>query len=316
VVYLRGDIAGIKSLVAKAPNLSSLTFYKAEDQLLQIYNAVAEYQTYPVFFQNQSLRILPPMDKSSQPTTDLKDMADLLKVVGGRIEIVELKGDALEDSAVAGFAKAIECSSRLKELSLRAIERNLSDQSIQDLASIVARSELRRFYINLEKEEERVQILESIQWEHLRELEIIVGRRGFETRLMRTLIDGAKKLPGRPPLEEFKFYNGIGLQQVPLSMPEGRLLPAFLSSTVLKVLRLGVSLTLEEMLSLLNRMDLSRMESLYLQPKDFDSVQVDALLDCLEQATELRFISLWSNDITDDKIKRMEARGVQLSNRW
>jgi len=314
VEYLKGDISSIKSLVAKAPNLSDLLFYRAGDQISHIYNAIAEHQTCPIAFQGQALRILPPMDQSSQLTNDLKDKADLLRVLGGRIESVVLSRTELDDTNVAGFAKAIEGGSRLKELSLREIERNLSDQCIKDLASIVARSELRSFYIYLETER-GVPILESIQWEHLRELEILVNREGMETLVMRALIDGAKKLPGRPQLEAFKFY-GLNLRQASLMMPEKAPLPAFLSSTSIKQLRLKMGMTPEQMLSLLTVVDFSRTQELCLWPEAFDAVDVDALLNGLEHATELRYIGLKSTRITDEQKERMKARGIRLTDHW
>ncbi|KAF9353879.1 hypothetical protein BGX34_011307 [Mortierella sp. NVP85] len=314
VGYLRGDIASIKSLVAKASNLSSLTFYKAEDQLPHIYNAIAEHQTCPIAFRGQSLRILPPMDKSFQSTNDLKDRADLLRVLGGRIESVVLTRAELDDTTVAGFAKAIERGSSLKELSLREVQQHLSDQCIKDLASIVARSELRSIYIYLETER-GVPILESIQWEHLRELEILVNREGMETHVMKALIDGAKKLPDGPQLEAFKFY-GLNQRQDSLFTSEQGLLQAFLSSTSVKVLRLKMGMTPEQMLSLLSVVDFSRTQELCLWPEGFDFADVDVLLNGLEHATELRYIGLKLARITDEQKERMKARGVRLTDHW
>jgi hypothetical protein len=311
--YFREDISGIKSVVAKAPNLSSLTFYRAFDgSFLPIYNAIAKYQTYPVFFQNQPLRILPPMNESSQSTTDLKDMADLLKVLGGRIEAVGLDSEDLSDSAVSGFVKAIENGSRLKGLRLGRARRNLSEQCIKDLISIVARSELRRLDIHLVKE--RVYILEPIQWEYLRVLRIRMNELCLETRVMRILIDGAKKLPGRIQLKEFTLTGEFNSDSQ--FVPGDGLLPAFLSSASLKKLQLRVSMTLEETLSLLRLVDLSQMQRLCLYAKGFDLAKVVAVLDCLQHATELRYISLHGAAITVEQKERMKARGVQLSDYW
>ncbi|KAK3817432.1 MAG: hypothetical protein J3Q66DRAFT_388026 [Benniella sp.] len=315
--YFRGDIPGIKSVIAKAPNLSSLTFYRTDVEFLHIYNAIAKYQTYPVFFQNQPLRILPPMNESLQPTTDLKDMADLLKVLGRRIEAVGLDSAGLSDSAVSGFVKAIENGSRLKVLRLGRTGQNLSEQCIKDLISIVARSELRRIDIHLEADEECVHILKSIQWEHLHELGIQISERGLETHVMRALVDGAKKLPGRIQLEEFTLTAGFWRQGGDfLPVPKDGLLPAFLSSTSLKKLQLSVSMTLEETLSLLRLVDLSQMQRLSLYADGFDQVEVDALLDCLQHASELRYIFLPHAKITNEQKEEMKARGIQLSDDW
>ncbi|KAF9353880.1 hypothetical protein BGX34_011308 [Mortierella sp. NVP85] len=320
--YFGDDIPGIKSLVAKAPNLLSLTFYNAGGQFLRIYNAIAKYQTYPVFFQDQPLRILPPMNGSSQSTTDFKNMAELLKVLGGRLEVVGLDPKCevlrldrygLSESEVSGFVKTIENGSRLKGLRLGRW-RCLSEQCIKDFASVVARSELRRLDIRLG--EKCVHILESIQWEHLRGLIIQMAEEDRDTtRVMRALIDGAKKLTGRVRLEEFALAIQGHYDVRSLSVPEYGLLAAFLSSTSLKELQLGVSMTLEETLSLLRLVDLSRMQELCLHAQGFD-LEVDSLLDCLQHATELRYIGLKLARITDEQKERMKARGVQLSTDW
>ncbi|KAF9363947.1 hypothetical protein BGX34_002927 [Mortierella sp. NVP85] len=310
------DISGIKSVVAKAPNLSSLTFYRAFDgSLLLIYNAIAKYQTYPVFFQDQSLRILPPMNESSQSTTNFKDMTELLKVLGGRLEAVGLDSNDLSDSAVSGFVKAIDDGSRLKSLRLGLTGQKLSEQCIKGLVIIVARSELRRLDIHLGADEECVHILESIQWEHLRKLGIQLTERGLETRVMRALIGGAKELSGRINLEEFTLTADMDGSHF-LSVPEDGLLAAFLSSASLKKLQMKVSMTLEETLSLLRLVDLSQMQRLCLYAEGFDPVEVDALLDCLQHVIELCYISLHGAEITDEQMERMKARGVQLSDFW
>jgi hypothetical protein len=146
-------------------------------------------------------------------------------------------------------------------------------------------------------------------------LEILVNREGMETLVMRALIDGAKKLPGRPQLEAFKFY-GLNLRQASLMMPEKAPLPAFLSSTSIKQLRLKMGMTPEQMLSLLTVVDFSRTQELCLWPEAFDAVDVDALLNGLEHATELRYIGLKSTRITDEQKERMKARGIRLTDHW
>ena len=315
VRYLRYDISGLESLVARAPNLSSLTMDGDRGEFLQIYNAIAEHQTYPVFFPSQPLRIFPPTDKSPPVATYLKDKADMLKVLGGRIDTAVLTEHELDDSTVSGFAKATEDGSSLKELTLQNIGRNLSEQCITDLASIVSRSELRKLEINLENDEERVRILESIQWTHIRELEIIMKQRGFETRVMKALIDGAKEVSGRVELEGFYFHikkdsNGS------LAMPEGELLQAFLSSTPLKKLLLEADFTLEQTLSMLKSTDFSRMQRLDLCTQGFSSAELDSVLECLQHARELRVIELWQANITAEQKNLMMGKGITLSKRW
>jgi len=84
-------------------------------------------------------------------------------MLGGRIEAVMLRGEELTEVTLAAFAKATENGSRLKELALGKADRNLGEQCIKHLATIVARSELRTFEIYLDEEEARMSILGSLQ---------------------------------------------------------------------------------------------------------------------------------------------------------
>ena len=313
VAHLRNNVSELKILVTKAPNLSSLTFKKDHGDFLQVYIAIAEHQTYTVSFPDQPLHILPPEDSPPQSPTDLKDMSDLLTVLGGRIEIVNLSKAGLDDSTVAGFAKATENGSRLKELTLGKAERDLSEQCIKVLASIVARSELRKLAIHMESEEERIHILESIQWDHLCELEISMERKRMEMPVMRALIEGAIKMKGRMGLEEFRLYSE---RDGPLKMPRDGLLEAFLSSTSLKTLELDVAMVHGQMVSLLQSVDLSRMQKLCLRTNNLASARVDDILkvlDVVNRATELRCIRLSQADITEDQVERMKEKNIELS---
>jgi hypothetical protein len=166
-IALDSYIPGIKNLVAKAPNFAHLVLGDF-GEFLSMYNAIAEYQTYPITFKDQQLCILPPTD-DSQPTTDIQDMTDMLKFLGGRVEAVMLGEEELMEATLAAFVEATENGSRLKELTLWTAGRNLGEQCIKHLATIVARSELRTLEIELRKEEECVSILESVQWEHVRD---------------------------------------------------------------------------------------------------------------------------------------------------
>ncbi|KAF9364113.1 hypothetical protein BGX34_002480 [Mortierella sp. NVP85] len=313
--YLKHDLSGFKSLVARTPRLSSLTINNDGGYFLEIYNAIAEHHICPVFFPSQSLCIFPPTNKSPPIATHLKDKADFLKVLGGRIDTVVLTEHELDDTTVAGFAKATEDGSRLKELTLQKIGRNLSEQCITDLASIVSRSELRKIEIYLENDEGRVRILESIQWEHIRELKFRMEQRGFETQVMKALVNGAKEVSGRIELEVFHFHSEND-KDVSLAIPEDGFLEAFLSLTSLKKLLLVVEMTFEQILSLLKSVDFSRIEILNLWARDFDSAEVDAVLECLQDATELSFVRLWHANITDEQREWMTARGIQLSRFW
>ncbi|KAF9924208.1 hypothetical protein BGZ65_008466, partial [Modicella reniformis] len=73
------DVSKVESLVAKAPNLSSLTLCTPWEQLSALYDAIVEHQTCPIDFKNLSLRILPPTTESRQPRVALRDLAHLFK---------------------------------------------------------------------------------------------------------------------------------------------------------------------------------------------------------------------------------------------
>jgi len=290
IKYLKQNLYGIKALIDKSPNLSSLTI------------------TCHDGFYAHGLRILPEMDGLPQSTAEIKDWSDLLKVFGGRIETAELTEDWLDDSAIANFAKAIENGSRLKELTLESSD-NLGGHRIKDLANIIARSKLRKLDIHLDNEVERIHILESIQWDHLRELSIEMSQRGMATRVMRTLLEGVKKVSGKVPLKEFQ----LTLTSLdPILGTQDELLSSFVASTSLKMLRLDVTVPHERMPSLFISTDLSQLQSLFLRAEELESNQVEALLDHLQDATALRDLTLWGAEATVEQIERMRGKGITL----
>jgi len=313
IYFLRQDIPGLKCLVSKAPNLSRLTLNTVYELVPQVYSAIAEHQKYPVVFKAESLCILQPISQS-QATTKVKDTAELLKVFGGRIERVRLSKEDLQDSIVVGLARAIKNGgSVLKELILDATEQDLSAHCVKFLAFIVARSKLRELKIEMNGDQGRVAILEAIQWEHLRKLDITMKADTLETSVMRVLVDGMKKMSGRTNLEEFCFGN---TENSPLTNPGEGLLLAFLSSTPFRKLQLGLYIPLEEILDLLPSIDFSRMQELRLWALDVNSGKVNAILESLQHATELRFIGLWQAKINDSLQAKMKAKGIRLSKRW
>jgi hypothetical protein len=246
------------------------------------------------------------MDKSLRPTTDAKDMSDLLKGT----ETAALANEWLGDSIVAGLAKAIENGSRLKELTVEAVRQDLNEQCIKDLTSIVARSELRKFSVYLKEGDGCVHILEPIQWEHLRELSVTLSRPGMATRMMRTLADGAKKVSGKVVLEEF-WLTACSLDSLPRIEDEIlSLLTA--SSASFKKLRLDVVVPYEWIFSLFKSIARSQLQSLYLRAKGLNSAGVYTLLDVIQDTSGLRHLTLEGASITSDQIERMRAKGITL----
>ncbi|KAF9349172.1 hypothetical protein BGX34_001986 [Mortierella sp. NVP85] len=212
--------------------------------------------------------------------------------------------DALANASTPGF--------RIQSFTLLD-NHQLGDPFLDNISSVVGRSELSVIRIWMREDERRVRILESIQWKYLRWLTVCLKEGTFETSVMRALVDGVTKMSEKVELEEFQFLSEAG---VPLTLPEGDLLRTFLSSMTLKDLRLKVDISFEQTLSLCGLTDFSRLESLKLWTKRFDSAKVDAILDGLQHATRLNKLILHGANITDEQKKQTMAKGTSLQGHW
>ncbi|KAF9349648.1 hypothetical protein BGX34_001677, partial [Mortierella sp. NVP85] len=302
---LDSDILGLKNLVAKAPNLSGLILTNTAQNSLRDFNAISEYQTYPITFKDIPLRILPPTVKSQQSMT-IENKIDLLKLLGGRIEVVKLLGNELDDSTIGAFARATENGSKLQELTVWRAKRRLGERCIQDLASVIGRSRLRKFDIHLENEEDRTHILESIQWEHIRDLTIRMEEGSLGMGPLKAIVDGTEKLSGRVEVERFELYYETPRRI--LSIAQEQLLRLFVASTPLKHLHLDVLMSLEQVLSLISSANTSQLQHLAMVCKDFKYTEVEVILDKLQHATELQTLYLFGATITTQQIWRMKRK--------
>jgi hypothetical protein len=314
---LSGDIPGIKCLISKASNLSSLavgTGTLGEDcgYVLEAYNAITEHLTCPIIFKEWNLCIPSPSKEPNQSMTTHMCMEQLLRVYcedNGRLIV---NADKPDDSTMAALAKATEDSSAFQDLWLGRAHR-LGDTFVKNTARIVAQSELRTIEIWMKGDEGRVHIVESIQWKHLRELEIWLGRYDQVMSVMKALVDGVKKMPEKVDLDMCRFvFDCDSHADTPPPMPQGDLLQDFIASTSLDVLRLELEMTVEQALSLFRLADFSRLRFLTLWAKGFGSADVDAILDGLQHATKLNTLTLLYADITGDQQSRMQERGVSL----
>jgi hypothetical protein len=309
---MQDDILGLKCLAEKARNLTSLTFRGRKEPFLRIYNAIAEHQRFKINFPDENLCIYAPTHKSRQPMGDLKDKADFLKILGGRIDNIRLSENELDDSAVAAFAVALEAGSQLQGLSLEKTGQNLSEQCVKDLAGIITSSKLNTFKIYPGEDAGRVRILESIQWEHLRQLAVVMDRGSLWTNVMKALVDGVKSK--KIKLEDFQLMCNSDNLVESLPMSEDELLPMFLASTALSTLVLQVEMSSEQALSWVKSLDCSRMQEIrLLGVKDFDSAGVETAIEYLQDATELQLLHLKLAKCTEEQKKRMEAKGVKLT---
>jgi hypothetical protein len=216
--------------------------------------------------------------------------------------------------ALIAFAKAPQDGLRLNEFTLTAINdrASLDEQYIRNLASIVARSEVRRLEIELE-EDERVWILESIQWNHIRELTVGLRRKNQFMSAIRALVDGMEETTsGRVELEYFKLY--LGIFRGSISDEESDVLQSFLSLTMLKHLELTMTMNPVQVVGLLKSVDVSRLQQLGLWTKGFDSTDVQTILDGLQHSTELQAVRLFEANIKMEQREDMRTKGVTLIN--
>ncbi|KAG0237898.1 hypothetical protein B0O80DRAFT_495630 [Mortierella sp. GBAus27b] len=294
---LRKHIAGIRVLVSRATNLSSLRLRGADDSLAQVYNAIAELHACPITFDNL-LRISPPTSDSPPTETPPVDMVDLLSVYGDRIEIL--------GSDRSGSTTSTEAEPGLKELKVWQPDQRLGDLCIGKIAAIVSRSRMRKLEIHLGDEEGRVRILEGIQWEHIRNLEIYMRKKDNGTGALITLKEGMDKMSGQVQLERFKFWTFDS------AVLEAELFATFLNSTRLKGLETNLTMTPEHTNSLLLSTNLSRLRELSLQLRGFSEEQVNVILDCLQGASSLLKLVLSAYTPTEDQIMRMKGQGIAL----
>ncbi|KAG0203350.1 hypothetical protein BGX31_003388 [Mortierella sp. GBA43] len=307
------DIPGLKKILSKATNLLSLKLNDPEGDPLQIYGAIVEYQTFPFHIPGRFVILARKNEGngSSQPTGTIMDREELLRVHGGRIETLNLCKGKMDESTLKALAESIKDESRLTELTLPEIDPSVWESCGCHLAIIVSRSDLDTLAVRFGGGEVGVQLLESIQWDHIQGLEIRmdnVARLG--TRIMQVLLDGIKDGPGKQLLYNFALHSDCSEQ---VTDQTHGLLQSFLKSISLrKELCLHVTLTVDQICTLLKSMDLSKVRCLSIRAKGFGMAQVEVILKALEHAAKLRKVTLLGAKHTAGQRKRMEAKGIQL----
>ncbi|KAG0218864.1 hypothetical protein B0O80DRAFT_259384 [Mortierella sp. GBAus27b] len=204
---LKEDIPSIKCLIVNAPDLSSLDLQGDIDDsiLLRLFMAIAEHQTCPINLASKQLCIPPLTTAPNQSLDSHQYLAHLLNVDGVRIDQLVLEGCTDEEAIVEAFAKVERDRTGLKELTIRGVCKRQGEQFIQNVARIVSRSELDRLVIQLEGEERRVKILESIQWKHIRHLSIDMHTENVGRLAVEALVNGRDNVEGPVELESFQF---------------------------------------------------------------------------------------------------------------
>ncbi|KAF9959573.1 hypothetical protein BGZ70_008808 [Mortierella alpina] len=286
------DIAILSLLAAQVPNLNYLALESDVERLPAIFTSIAGYQTYLIEFRNLSLRFLPPRTNSRPTKVVLQDLPQLLKVHGAQVESLDLCRLVPNDLVTDALVEATQNGSRLKVLSLDGSDGCLGDKSSKDIASNVARSELHTLRIKLDDADRHVRVLNAIQWEHIRRLEIRETQHSREMA-MRALVDGMEIIPERVQLESLLYSDYV------VSTTRLELMRRVLSLLSLKHLELRVTLTLEQTLDICGSIDFSRMQSIFLECRRWGSCKTQVVLEALEHATQLSAVNLGYGDITE-----------------
>ncbi|KAG0221998.1 hypothetical protein B0O80DRAFT_259473 [Mortierella sp. GBAus27b] len=296
---LKNRIYSIKKLISKVQDLSSLGFQgDIEDSILiQLYMEIAKHQTCPITFFAKSLCI-PPLTTVSNKELLSPYAVHLLDAISVEIDELDLRVGRVEKFGVKRNSEG------LMELAMAGDGK----QFIQDAAWIVSRFKLGKLVIHMEdgKHEE---ILESIQWGHIRHLDIKMDNDSAGIRTMKTLVEGRYKWKG--PLE-LEFFQFLALSSKTASGEQAEYLRSFVESTSIKTLSLFVQMTPSDLESMVKTADVSRLEEIELRASGYSEDQVDAVLDCLANAEKLQKVKLWSYGSTQGQIQRMQERGVSL----
>ncbi|KAG0225322.1 hypothetical protein BGX31_007680 [Mortierella sp. GBA43] len=312
VRHFDGSMSHLRNLLSGATKLSSLTLSHTGDNILEFFNAIAEYQTYSIHFPSWQLSILPPTNEGGQSMEDITEKALLFKIHGGRVEGVKLYKDDMVESTLKPFAKSTKHGSNLKVLILERVDKSLAAPQTKSLTSIISRSKLHTLDIGFEGDGVTgIQVLESIQWSHMRTLGIRMDREIQGMAAMEALHKGIKEMTGSIPLQDFVFYS---TSERTVTDEQVELVQRFVEPIKLRTLDLNFSMTLDQTLSVLKSMGVSKLQRLYLWAMDFVSTEdVDAILGALERATELRSVTLRYGHVTQDHIQQMEAKGITLT---
>jgi len=306
---------GLKSLVAKAPNLISLNLIMYPSGLPAIYGAIMEHQICPIFFKQQLLRILPPTSDVRQAKTILRSMEDLFRIHGGQVEAWDLTEHWMDESVSKAFVETTRDGSQLKELSTNWF--SVHSRSVETLSSIFTQSELRRLKMYMDVETQRASILKSIQWNHLCELEVWLGDYRYWASIMEALADSmTKTMPEMIKLEHFQLRSSHVYSSTDtagyMRMADISL-RSILSSRKLKHLVLNIKMTAEQAIGLLRLVDVSQLQHLVLQAASFTLNDVQTVLDIVEHSSDLRTVFLPGTTIGKKQQEQMNAREVCLT---
>ncbi|KAF9948251.1 hypothetical protein BGZ72_009803 [Mortierella alpina] len=329
---LKGEIATLKSLVSKAPNLKVLHLDSTSEQLPAVFSAITKYQTYTIDFRNLSLRLSAPTKRHTK--ADVRNLEHICRMYGAQFETLDLKKVRLDDSAMDSLAKALRNESSLQQITLEGLSRSLGDGCIKSIANIVAQCELRKLRLDLETEVSRAGILESVQWKSLRELDITLHE-GQGVRVLTVLADGINRMSGSVDLERLSYtvhrkpstaldqpildpptYSETGATMnstSALTSDQEELLRSVMSLLSLEQLAISFQLSLVQVLALLQSVNFDRLQHLSLRTGFLPTIQVQRILDSLHNAAQLQTLALQDAYVTDEMKEQMLAKGITLT---
>ncbi|KAF9968096.1 hypothetical protein BGZ70_006758 [Mortierella alpina] len=324
---LKAEIATLKLVISKAPNISFLHLDSTTERLPAILSSIGKYQTYPIDFGNLSLRLAPPLSKHRQSKADVQNIEHICSTYGAQFETLDLNKIGQENVVVESLAKAIRNGSSLKEITLKGFGRNLDGGCIKTLGNIVAHCELRKLQLDLETQDGRVCILDSIQWRYLRELDITLHE-DQGAKVLTALIDGMRKMSENVELESLSYTvhpkPHAAADDGPSSLEtktvvdstsastsdEENLLPSLMSLASPKQLAISSQLSLVRVLALLQSVNFPRLQLLSLGTGR--TVNMQHILYSLHTATQLHTIALPDANVTDEMKEQMLAKGITL----
>ncbi|KAG0195410.1 hypothetical protein BGX31_006303, partial [Mortierella sp. GBA43] len=158
--------------------------------------------------------------------------------------------------------------------------------------------------------EERIRILDSIPWTHIRGLEIILNQDLQLVTVMKTLLDGMEK--AKVERLELDFFRLFTLSASNMSVDELEPLRLPPRSTALKELQLDISLDVHQMVHLVSMLDVSRLQNLLFWTDSINSKEAQLILDSLRDAAELRTLRLLNATITNKQKEQMKQKGITL----
>jgi hypothetical protein len=227
-----------------------------------------------------------------------------------------LNGRAKEAEAAVDILFKLEGSATgLKKLSLKGSFEERGDEFFKKVASVISRHEVDKLEVDRtesgeegEGGERLLSALEGDQWKHIRGLMIAVDGERVGTHAMRALVE---RRDGPVELDDFIFVSFPPSSET-VSSECAALFKSFVASTSIKTLYLWFQMTPSDTESVLNSMDVSRLQEIYLTVDGYSSEQVDGVLDCLTNAHNLQEVKLYSFTPTQEQMKRMQERGVEL----